>query len=323
MSTARPEPELLRTARSGSDVDDCVELFERVYASHDINVGTPVPDGFSYRYRAVGDDQVTAASSTVDARRWGTITAGREYVLAWATVPGMTLDTGGRDPIAMLPGVPVMYPTQRAFTFDALPATQHVLRFDADFLEGVAAAARDDLPLALRFRRTLDPEALRTLQDAIRSAAPTILGSATGPDRRAVNTRVAEAVIAAFDVTPTGRRVLDGGSRTVRDAQEWIAAHAREPITSTDVHRALGMSARGLQAAFSRHAGTTPMRFLREFRLDRVRADLLVADPGTTTVAAVAGGWGFAHLGRFAGYYAAEFGESPSTTLHRRARSAA
>ncbi|WP_141399186.1 helix-turn-helix domain-containing protein [Curtobacterium sp. 'Ferrero'] len=322
MSIARPEPELLRTARSGSGVDDCVELFERVYASHDINVGVPGPDGFSYRYRAVGDDQVTAASSTVDARRWGTINAGREYVLAWATVPGMTLDTGGRDPIAMLPGVPVMYPTQRAFTFDALPATQHVLRFDADFLEGVAASARDDLPKPLRFRRTLDTEAVRTLQDAIRSAAPTILGAASGPHRRAVNARIAEAVIAAFDVTPTGR-VVDSGSRTVRDAQEWIAAHAREPITSTDVHRALGMSARGLQAAFSRHADTTPMRFLREFRLDRVRADLVAADPGTTTVAAVAGAWGFAHLGRFAGYYAAEFGESPSATLHRRARAAA
>lgn len=51
--------------------------------------------------------------------------------------------------------------------------------------------------------------------------------------------------------------------------------------------------------------------------MERVRADLLEADPSTTTVALVARRWGYLHLGRFSGAYRARFGEFPKDTLHR------
>jgi transcriptional regulator GlxA family with amidase domain len=41
------------------------------------------------------------------------------------------------------------------------------------------------------------------------------------------------------------------------------------------------------------------------------------ADPSTTSVAEVSMACGFWHLGRFASYYHAHFGEYPRTTLHR------
>ncbi|MGN6407903.1 MAG: helix-turn-helix domain-containing protein, partial [Curtobacterium sp.] len=50
---------------------------------------------------------------------------------------------------------------------------------------------------------------------------------------------------------------------------------------------------------------------------DRVRAELLAAEPGTITVGAVARRWGFAHLGRFSGAYRQRFDEHPSHTLRR------
>jgi transcriptional regulator GlxA family with amidase domain len=55
-------------------------------------------------------------------------------------------------------------------------------------------------------------------------------------------------------------------------------------------------------------------------RLDSVRTELTNSDPGGTTVTAVAGRWGFVHLGRFADQYRQQFGESPSETLRATVR---
>jgi len=74
----------------------------------------------------------------------------------------------------------------------------------------------------------------------------------------------------------------------------------------------VGCSARTLQVAFRQHAGRGPMEFLRELRLDRVRADLTA--PGRCGVREVAQKYGFLHLGHFANQYRARFGERPSET---------
>ena len=96
---------------------------------------------------------------------------------------------------------------------------------------------------------------------------------------------------------------------------EIIEEHAAEPLTVADVAEAVGVSARALQDGFRRHLGTTPVSYLRDVRLDRVRAELTAAAPGATTVTDVAYRWGFFHPGRFAAAYRERFGESPSRTL--------
>ncbi|MFE3204881.1 AraC family transcriptional regulator [Embleya sp. NPDC055664] len=101
----------------------------------------------------------------------------------------------------------------------------------------------------------------------------------------------------------------------VRRAMELIECHAAEPLTVEDVAEAVGVSVRALQDGFRRHLETTPVSYLRTVRLDRVRADLTAAEPGTTTVTDVAYRWGFFHPGRFAIAYREQFGEHPSQTL--------
>ncbi len=304
--------------RRSTSIDEAVAFYERVYDSPDINVGRAVPDGFSWRYRAVGDDEVTVGTSSVGANRWGTVGQGTGYVLAWATAPGLTLDSASRDPLQMQPGVPVMYPVGRDFAFEALPTTQHLIRFDSGFLEAVAAARRATVPGPLTFTNTTDAAHLEHLRGLIRAAAPELLDPGTDRDRRAaLNMLVAESVVDAYDAAPKVDVALFEGPATMRFAQEWMIANAHRPITGTDVARAAGVKARALQATFQRHADTTPMAFLRQVRLHRVRAQLVAGDPTTTTVAATAGAWGFAHLGRFAAFYAESFGERPSETLRR------
>jgi transcriptional regulator GlxA family with amidase domain len=108
--------------------------------------------------------------------------------------------------------------------------------------------------------------------------------------------------------------------RVVRRAQEYMAAHADEPLSLADVCSEVGCSARALQLAFRQHAGQGPMEFLREIRLDRVRAELLAsAGVAAVGVREVAQKYGFLHLGHFAAQYRARFGERPSETRASRA----
>ncbi|OIV35479.1 hypothetical protein BIV57_21350 [Mangrovactinospora gilvigrisea] len=103
--------------------------------------------------------------------------------------------------------------------------------------------------------------------------------------------------------------------RAVRAAVDFLEAHPELPLTTDRVAREALVSVRTLQEGFRRHLGTTPMRYLREVRLRRVRGDLTTADPDRTTVAEIAARWGFVHFGRFSALYRERFGEAPSETL--------
>ncbi len=96
----------------------------------------------------------------------------------------------------------------------------------------------------------------------------------------------------------------------------FITAHADERLTTGEIATACGLTARTMYRRFTRAYRITPMQFLKQQRLQRVRADLLAAVPGTTVTSA-AFHRGITHLGRFAREYAVAFGETPSETLRR------
>lgn len=111
-------------------------------------------------------------------------------------------------------------------------------------------------------------------------------------------------------------RVRGGGpaDATVRRARAYIDEHAREPITVDQVAAAVHMSTRGLQYAFVRATGESPMRYLRRARLAGAHAELSL---GAESVSAIARRWGFAHDSRFARYYREQYGCTPSQQLAR------
>jgi AraC-like DNA-binding protein len=105
--------------------------------------------------------------------------------------------------------------------------------------------------------------------------------------------------------------------RALRRVLDAIHDEPERPFTVTTLAGIGGMSVRSLQEGFRRYVDAPPMAYLQQVRLAQARTTLRTADPATTTVAAVAHRWGFAHLGRFASTYRAKFGESPSETLRR------
>jgi len=86
----------------------------------------------------------------------------------------------------------------------------------------------------------------------------------------------------------------------------------------TDICATTDVSERTLQYAFRSTMKLTPIAYLRTLRLNRVRAELLIALPAHTTVTRVAMRWGFVHLGEFSQEYKRLFGQRPSETLAQR-----
>ena len=105
--------------------------------------------------------------------------------------------------------------------------------------------------------------------------------------------------------------------RQVKRVEDYIHAHADQPITMQDLAVVAGVSARSIHHAFRRYRGYSPKALLKSVRLDRARERLLTADRGET-VTSIAFDCGFEHLGRFSAAYAKKFSEPPSRTLARR-----
>lgn len=106
--------------------------------------------------------------------------------------------------------------------------------------------------------------------------------------------------------------------RAVKRAIDAMEAEPDRAFTAASLAAVAGASVRTLQEGFRQHVGMSPMAYLRRLRLARAHADLRAAEPGEETVASVAHRWGFAHLGRFAAAYRAEYGRPPADTLHDR-----
>ena len=88
-----------------------------------------------------------------------------------------------------------------------------------------------------------------------------------------------------------------------------------ESLTIGEICTALNISRRTLNHAFIRVLGITPVEYIRNVRLHRVRAELQSSPYQVTTIADVAAKWGFWHMSLFARYYRELFGECPSETL--------
>jgi AraC-like DNA-binding protein len=105
--------------------------------------------------------------------------------------------------------------------------------------------------------------------------------------------------------------------RDLRRAVDYMHANLAAPITIVDIAEAAGIAGRTLFQYFRDFRGTSPMRYLRDRRFEKVRDSLQRAEP-EEGVAQIAMRWGFAHLGRFSVEYRRRFGETPSQTLLRR-----
>jgi len=105
-------------------------------------------------------------------------------------------------------------------------------------------------------------------------------------------------------------------ARLVRTADEYMRMHFHEAVRVADIAKAVGVGVRGLQAAFKKVTGRTPVDHLTAIRLESARVRLL-ARSEKDSVSGVAWDCGFTHLGRFAALYRSTYHEAPSQTLRQ------
>lgn len=104
---------------------------------------------------------------------------------------------------------------------------------------------------------------------------------------------------------------------SVRRAEAFIHSDYAEPLTLAAIAEAAGVPARTLLDSFQRFRDISPIRYLRNVRLDAARRAMMDRTAGTAADAAT--GAGLFHFGRFSHDYAERFGELPSETIRRHA----
>lgn len=103
----------------------------------------------------------------------------------------------------------------------------------------------------------------------------------------------------------------------VKRVEHYIQDNAHKPIAINDMAEYAGVSSRAIFTGFRKYRNTTPMRHLKEVRLQYVHEDLKRGCVGTDKVITIAFNWGFSHLGHFSTDYKRRFGETPYETLLR------
>lgn len=110
-------------------------------------------------------------------------------------------------------------------------------------------------------------------------------------------------------------RVPRSPGHTVVRAIDAIHSHPDRPHTVSGLAAIAGLSVRSLRQEFHLRVGMTPMAYLRQIRLARAHAELMAAEPGLTSVDAVARRWGFGRPAVFTASYLARYHTTPWRTL--------
>lgn len=314
-----PHPPI-RLEASGTSPDEAMATLPGIYAGrHWYSTTTDGP--YSYRYTAVGGGAMTLRRSELHGMIRGEVHIDGDYVVYWLSRGSVVLDTLG-EPVVVPALRPCLSPEGAEFVFEATDYDARLVHLDRALVHDVAGERTGSVVRSLRFdvRRPPEAAALVRWREAMADATAVLAGRETEPLAWHDVTRAAAA--AFLDLYPPQDEpehpaLLYPRNARIRAAVEFVHAHVGEPLTVGQIADAAGLSIRSTQEGFQRVLGTTPMRYLQQLRMERVRVDLADADPGTASVATVARRWGFVHLGRFAGAYQQRFGEFPRETLGR------
>lgn len=104
----------------------------------------------------------------------------------------------------------------------------------------------------------------------------------------------------------------------IQKVHKFILVHAHEEICADDLQELAGVSKSKLYEEFQHYYGTSPMAYLKKYRLQQIYKVLSSSGLNRkVSISQLAFRWGFNHLSRFSQEYRQEFGEKPSETKNR------
>lgn len=307
-----------RDAYAGDDLLEGTAIIEQAFGGREFRA-RPGPERPGFRFASAGDERLSLHTGTFTGHLQGVVPWSTDYVVTWFQHGGTTIDHPGGH-LESHGSRPFLTPNETSFSFSMTPHRHGIVRIGTGFLEEIAARRHGGPPHRVAFEHAAVPDdaAVAAWRGVLGRATPVVTAEeAPCAERLAAQTALADALLDLYPWRPVRvpPSVRTERTRRLRLALEHVQAHAHEDITPADVARAAGLHERTLQQQMRAHLGVTPGRYLRDVRLDHVRQDLLAAAPGEVLIAEVARRWGFHHVGRFSGTYAARFGEHPRQTL--------
>ncbi len=114
---------------------------------------------------------------------------------------------------------------------------------------------------------------------------------------------------------PTSKPSFQRRKQAVDQVRQFVSEHTLRTVTMTELCDLVHMSRRSLQYSFEDVLGTSPLKYLRNVRLNAVRREIQKGIGDDRTIASLAADFGFWHAAQFSADYKQLFGESPSQTL--------
>jgi AraC-like DNA-binding protein len=298
------------------DVDRAERFIDEVYTRASIR-DTAAP--FAFKQQVIGGERVSIARFSVNSHSTLAVEIDDAFVIGScvgadyrAASNGRLLDTA--QPFMFHPGLAQSWASGMQSTLVNLDRTALAQHAGAD-------SARDRLVVQATAPVTREG-AIHWRHVAAHASAVFTSTSLAGSElvRRATEDLVLASAINAFGMTVEGSVTGADGQAlpaALRRAVAYIDDHAVGALGVTDIAAAARMSVRGLQVAFRRTLGMTPLEYVRAVRLSGAREQLESADPGSVTLTDVAQRWGFTNLGRFTRMYRETYRELPRETLER------
>ncbi|MBF4616445.1 helix-turn-helix transcriptional regulator [Curtobacterium sp. VKM Ac-1376] len=297
-------------ARMG-EVAGARQVVARTHRTHGLQV-TAGADPFVFEETVTGTELLSLESMQCTGTVRGEVESDDAVIVVW-----LKSGHGKVDGDELLPGRPVLYREGRQ-SFRWTDFSKDLMRIDRDTVERVAAerGGWNQAPLEFKPHHVPEGAPLAAWWLVVRTIAPEILGT-VGPvsaeRERELSRFAAAGLLTAVPHWPVGQgREVPARTRLAK-AEAFLLDHVADRVTVDDVAAAAGLSVRGLQGAFQRVHGVSPLSYLKGVRLLLAREHL---ESGTAeSVATVARSVGMTHLSRFASDYRAEFGQLPRDVL--------
>jgi AraC-like DNA-binding protein len=284
--------------------------------------------GLDFRHRQAQLGPIVVNSMQYGAGVMVTPPAFNDFYLLQFTLSGWCQIRQNKSDAILPPGSVAIVNPFRPFAKAWMPgARQVLLRIDRQLVEREFRAwtgVDDPSPIEFDLSPIVDIAKVSTLTRYVRMLCEDLRNEESALAYPHVRQRIASglASILLRSMPHNRMRALEsatwpGAPFFVRRVEQYIEEHAREAIALGDLTGVAGVSTRALQMGFRMFRNTTPMAYLRSFRMELARAELARAGQHFGSVTSVANAVGFAHMGRFAQDYKARFGESPSSTLSR------
>lgn len=305
------------------DLSEAREVVGRAFCDHrlDIRQGTDL---------SVSHDHVSGQGLSLNALSYGAEVEidpgqlGHFYLLQFPLAGAARVWHRGEEVDASARAATILNPDRDTRMIWGEGCRKLLLQMDRHHLEQVATGLLGgEMPGPIRFDPRVDltrPDGLRLMRRVMSAAAAATRGELWA-GRPGLQEAWAERELAAelLMLQPSNvshmlwREARAPLSREMRRALDYLQANMAEPICIDDIALEAGLNVRSLQIGFKAAFDRSPMRYLRDLRLDAARYRLS-RRTNRESVTEVAYSVGFSHLGRFSRDYRERFGVSPSAT---------